>query len=149
MPLASAPPIVLVVDDDDPIRQLVTEILTSDLGLRVLKAANVQQALAVLENGASLPSLAMVDVRLGDSEHGGLALMHLLRKRVGPTLALMVFSALPADQAEAVARRVKAQAVMPKPFELPYFIEEVQRLLAPTTGDASPTGHRVGVSSSG
>jgi CheY-like chemotaxis protein len=53
---------ILVVDDDDGIRESLT-VLLEDEGYRVRTAADGREALAMLDGGA-LPGLALIDLRM-------------------------------------------------------------------------------------
>lgn len=55
-PIAGGTETVLVVEDDDEVRATVVEML-SDLGYRVLKAVDAQNALAVIESGVPIDML--------------------------------------------------------------------------------------------
>ncbi|CAM5433409.1 hypothetical protein GCM10010329_52870 [Streptomyces spiroverticillatus] len=64
-PAEAAPALVLVVDDDPTNRYVVSTTLVR-AGHRVLEAADGTQALALLQDAAPLPEIAIVDVRLPD-----------------------------------------------------------------------------------
>ncbi|MGA2188281.1 MAG: response regulator [Steroidobacteraceae bacterium] len=55
-PIAGGTETILVVEDDEQVRATVVELLL-DLGYRVLKAANAQSALAIVESGAAIDLL--------------------------------------------------------------------------------------------
>lgn len=77
---------VLVVDDDEAVRQAMVELLGS-WGCRCLVAESVEQALAVC---GQLPQLLLLDYRLRDQQTGG-DVMAALRRRFGslpPTLII-------------------------------------------------------------
>ncbi|HEX5688990.1 MAG TPA: response regulator, partial [Roseiflexaceae bacterium] len=60
---AVTPATVLVVDDDQAIRQMLIEAL-DDFGYRVLTAENGKQALGVLAEAPTLPRLILLDLMM-------------------------------------------------------------------------------------
>ena len=54
---------ILVVDDEDEVRQMVTDIL-EDEGYPVVTARNGQEALNYLQTAAELPSLILLDLMM-------------------------------------------------------------------------------------
>ena len=85
-----APPGVLVVDDDDDIRESLTWLLEEE-GYRVDSAANGRDALAVLARIA-LPDVALVDLRMPVMD--GVELIEIMRADPRyAALPVIVFSA--------------------------------------------------------
>jgi DNA-binding NtrC family response regulator len=100
---------VLVVDDEEPVRQLVQEVL-EDAGYRVAAASRVSEALAFLHD----PELDAIvsDIRMPDES--GLSLLAAVRElRPGLPVVLMTGAAAAAERAEAEAAGVP---VLDKPF---------------------------------
>lgn len=100
---------VLVVDDEEPVRQLVQEVL-EDAGYRVAAAARVSEALPYLDD----PELDAIvsDIRMPDES--GLGLLAAVRaRRPDLPVVLMTGAAGDAERAEAAAGGV---AVLDKPF---------------------------------
>jgi DNA-binding NtrC family response regulator len=100
---------VLVVDDDESVRQLVQEVL-EDAGYRVAAAARVSEALAYLDD----PELDGVvsDIRMPD-ESGVDLLAAARERRPGLPVVLMTGAAAEAERARAAAQGVP---VLEKPF---------------------------------
>ncbi len=69
-------PMVLVVDDDDDIREATAAILASE-GYRVVGASHGKEALAVLKNGAQIGAIVL-DLKMPVMD--GIELRKLLRK---------------------------------------------------------------------
>ncbi len=100
---------VLVVDDEEPVRQLVQEAL-EEAGYRVAAAARVDQALPYLDD----PELRGIvsDIRMPDES--GLDLLAAVReRRPGLPVVLMTGAAAAAERAQAAAEGVP---VLEKPF---------------------------------
>jgi DNA-binding NtrC family response regulator len=100
---------VLVVDDDESVRQLVQEVLV-DAGYRVAAAARVSEALPYLDD----PELDGVvsDIRMPD-ESGVDLLAAARERRPGLPVVLMTGAAAEAERARAAAQGVP---VLEKPF---------------------------------
>ena len=62
---------ILVVDDDEDIREAVIEVLRAE-GYETRSAANGQEALEALEGAGEVPELILLD--LDDAGHGWLGL---------------------------------------------------------------------------
>jgi len=100
---------VLVVDDEEPVRQLVQEVL-EDAGYRVASAARVSEALPYLDDRAL--DAIVSDIRMPDES--GLDLLAAAReRRPGLPVVLMTGAAAAAERAEAEAAGVP---MLEKPF---------------------------------
>jgi two-component system, chemotaxis family, chemotaxis protein CheY len=102
---------VLVVDDDDSIRQIVRIFLT-DEGYEVLAAAHGKAALDVLDDFA--PDLILLDLRMPVMD--GWEFARCYRERPRPHAPIVAFVA--ALNAEQDSAEVGADAVLSKPFDL-------------------------------
>ena len=107
--MAEAP--ILVVDDDESIRQTVSEILEVE-GYRVAAAANGEEALVRV--GETLPALVLLDMRMPVLDGWGFA--EAYRERPEPRAPIVVMTA--AEDAEAWAEEIGAAGVLAKPFRL-------------------------------
>src|SRR5262249_50651472 len=56
-------PVIMIVDDDDAIREGICELLQCN-GYAVVQAANGRQALDLLEESAELPSMLLLDLSM-------------------------------------------------------------------------------------
>lgn len=111
---------ILVVDDEQPIRATVAEIL-DDEGYPVATAANGAEALQILD--AEHPCVVLLDMRMPVLD--GWGFMRGLRERgAGP--AVLVMTA--AQNALAWATEVGADGYLAKPFDLLDVLAEVERL---------------------
>lgn len=119
LPGAGPAPIVLVVDDDDAVRNLVETVL-SDEGYRVWTAENGREALALL--GTIRPALILMDVNMPRLD--GLSACQLIHGDARTaTLPVIIMSARPLERAQL--RDCRADGFLPKPFDLDRLIDEV------------------------
>ncbi|WP_425229670.1 sigma-54-dependent transcriptional regulator [Sphingomonas sp.] len=114
---------ILVVDDEQDIRELVAGVL-EDEGYDTRAAANSDDALEAI--AARRPSLVLLDVWLHGSRLGGLELLDEVKRR-DPTLPVLVISGHGnLDTAVAAIRRGAADFIE-KPFEAERLLLMVER----------------------
>jgi CheY-like chemotaxis protein len=111
---------VLVVDDDDAIRETVVDVLRSE-GYRVNMAANGLEALSVVER--VLPTLVLLDMRMPVLD--GWGFVAALKAR-GIQLRILVLTAT--QDAGRWASEIGADGYIAKPFDLDDLLIEVERL---------------------
>ena len=117
---------ILIVDDDESIRQIVRICLT-DEGFEVFEAANGQAALAALNEFT--PSLILLDLRMPVMD--GWEFARLYEQRPGPRAPIVAFvAALNADQDCA---DLDAADILAKPFDLDDLLRSVRKLLRTPT----------------
>lgn len=117
---------ILVVDDDDSIRWLVTEIL-EDVGYQVVSARNGREALSFLRDVDELPSLILLDLMMPVMD-GAQFRSAQLRDPLLHHIPVIVLSAGKcATQAEAL----KADGFIPKPFDVSRLVEAVLKYAIP------------------
>jgi two-component system chemotaxis response regulator CheY len=116
-------PGILVVDDDEEVRGVVGEILTSE-GYLVLPATNGAEALSLLERARV--SLALLDMRMPVLDGWGFAKVLRTRSSRPP---ILIMSAAPNGQ--QWADDIGAAGCVAKPFDLLDLLSQVQRLVAP------------------
>ncbi len=113
---------VLVVDDDESIRELVALVL-EDEGYQVATAADGAQALGQVETFH--PDVVLLDLNMpvldGWQTHGR------LRQRL-PQLPVVFMTA--GQHAAAEAARHQAAGALPKPFDLDVLIATVARFVS-------------------
>ena len=117
-----ARPLVLVVEDDAYFRRLLVDLL-EDESYRVAAAPSGADALAAC--AYEPPDLLLLDLRLPDMP--GVDLLLRLRAS-GLTSPVLVTSGFP--EAYWCALEVEADSFLPKPFDLPFLLAEVDRLCA-------------------
>ena len=113
---------ILVVDDDDAIRDVVSTLLAEE-GYEVVTAASGEEALAVLDHGE--PSLVMLDMRMPVMD--GWQFAEQLRQRFDGRVPVVVMTA--AVDAAKRAEQVSAAAAVSKPFELDEMVRLVRELI--------------------
>jgi CheY-like chemotaxis protein len=118
---------VLVVDDDDGIRDFVTLVL-SDEGYDVVGASNGAAALDAL-NGPG-PDVILLDTRMPVMD--GVAFAQAYRELPSPHAPIIVLTA--ASDPENIARELAADAVLQKPFDLDDLLDLVGRFSAGRDG---------------
>ncbi len=115
---------VLVVDDDDAIRDTVTEVLRAE-GYVVNSAGNGAEALAVID--AQLPRLVLLDMRMPVLD--GWGFVAGLSER-GIRLKVLVLTAT--QDAQRWANEIGADGFIAKPFDLDDLLDNVERLCRAT-----------------
>jgi DNA-binding NtrC family response regulator len=131
-PLAS----VLIVDDDEPTRQFITEAL-EDEGYIVHSADNAVRALAAIQ--AEHYDVVLLDLRMPGID--GVALFRLLYERALITMPIILMTADNKATAELVSEGVKF--ILFKPFDLDTLLNCVAETLdspreTETQGDPLP-----------
>jgi DNA-binding response OmpR family regulator len=117
-----APCRVLIVDDDEPVRDFLDIVLRRE-GYDVATAEDGLQALEML--GQFIPDLIVLDLMMPQLDGWGV-LDHL---RGGDRLKIIVVSALVDEGVKSRARQAGAHAVLQKPFSFISFLELCSFLL--------------------
>lgn len=118
------PPLILVVDDEPPLRMLAADIF-EDAGYEVIAAASGPEALALLEVRSDVRAV-VTDVQMpGDPD--GLGLARAFREQC-PDCAIVVVSGRALPTAQELAADA---AFMVKPYDTLEIVATVDRLLAP------------------
>jgi two-component system phosphate regulon response regulator OmpR len=141
-----AVPHILVVDDDQRLRDLLRRYLT-DRGFRVTTAENAADAREKL--GFISPDLMVLDVMMPGET--GLELVRSLRAKGGDDLPVLLLTARGAPEDRIAGFEAGADDYLGKPFEpieLVFRIRaKLRRIAPPPTQPATPTGPiRLGVS---
>ena len=117
---------VLVVEDDQSIREIAAEVLETE-GFRVLSCSNGADALKLITNEASAPiDLLVLDLMLPGL--GGLDLCRELR-RAGNLIPILVISARDSETDRVLGLEVGADDYLVKPFGLAEFVARCRALL--------------------
>ena len=123
--LAQAGPLVLVVDDDERIRQYVRVNLEME-GYAVREAASAEEGLAVLDEAS--PDLILLDVMMPQVD--GWEMLRRVHERHGVgAIPVIMFSGKIDDQAAGEAASRGAQEFIGKPFSPQQLIESTKQLL--------------------
>ncbi|GAB4263145.1 MAG: hypothetical protein Kow0092_13830 [Deferrisomatales bacterium] len=126
---------ILVVDDEDPVRQWVQRVLAIR-GYSVVVAANGEEALDRLEREAGRVDLVVLD--LGMPGMGGWRCLEELRSRYRH-LPVIIVSGYAGPDTEEQARGAGAQAFLRKPFRADGLARKIHEVLtAGRAGGGSP-----------
>ena|SRR5436190_12688399 len=123
-PSVGGGPLVLIVDDDERLREFVRVNLEAE-GYEVREAANAQEGLDAL--AAEPPDLVLLDVMMPQVD--GWEMLRRLQERHGVgSIPVIMFSGKAEEGAEAAASR-GAQAFIGKPFDPRALIESTKQLV--------------------
>ena len=114
---------ILIVDDEDDIRQLIAGIL-EDEGFDTRQAANSADAFNAI--AARQPSLIILDVWLRDSEHDGLQMLEIIR-RDNPNQQVVMISGHGTVDMAVSATKMGAYDFISKPFKSDVLLHTVDR----------------------
>lgn len=116
---------MLVAEDDESIRLLLRHVLT-DEGFSVREAADGIQAMSVLAEFTSPPTLVILDLAMPHMD--GEAFASHLATRFDGRVPILILSAWTHEVLQAVGRRIGATAVLSKPFEVDELVRQVREL---------------------
>ena len=111
---------ILVVDDEDPIREVVSMVL-EDEGYEVVTAPHGAAALGQIRRAR--PDAILLDMRMPVMD--GWQFARAYRQLPGPHAPIIVVTA--AQHAARWAAEVKADGYVAKPFDLPHLLDVVGR----------------------
>ncbi len=114
---------ILIADDDEPIRDLLRDILEPE-GARVRLAASGKEVLAAID--ADEPDVAICDVRMPPPD--GLAVLQELREK-GVDLPVLIITAQPSSTMTIEAMQKGAYDYIAKPFDPDEILHTVHRAL--------------------
>jgi excisionase family DNA binding protein len=121
----SGTPVVLVVDDDERLREFVRVNLEMD-GYAVREAADAEEGLAALEDES--PDLILLDVMMPGMD--GWDMLRRVQERHGVgTIPVIMFSGKVDDETAERAHARGAQAFLGKPFDPQQLIESTKQLI--------------------
>ena len=114
---------VLVVDDDDSLRQLVAEALR-EARYRVELAANGAEALRLMRR--RLPHAIVLDLMMPQLDGSGFVELMRLNPRFAGVPVLLASAA---DDAGEAANRLGARAYLRKPLEIDDLVQTIAKLV--------------------
>jgi len=127
---ADEPATILVVEDDEPIRLALREVLEVE-GYEVIVASDGAEALH--EIGRTVPSLIITDLQMPNLDGGQLC--ERVRAKPGTAeIPIVVLTA--AHRVDAVAGRVNA--IIRKPFDIDVLLSTVAQFIRPTLPPRAP-----------
>lgn len=112
---------VLVVDDDDSIRDFVSVALAYE-GYEVVSAENGEAALGAIDRGRGV-AVILLDMRMPVMD--GWEFARVYRERPGPHAPIIVLTA--ARDAADYAAQIQADGFLAKPFDLDALLRAVAR----------------------
>jgi excisionase family DNA binding protein len=116
-----AGPLVLIVDDDEKMREFVRVNLEME-GYAVIEAGNADEGLGAVEEQA--PDLILLDVMMPGVD--GWEMLRRIQERHGGSIPVIMFSGK-VDEADVASRG--AQGFIGKPFDPGQLIESTKQLL--------------------
>ncbi|MDE3193289.1 MAG: response regulator [Chloroflexota bacterium] len=116
---------VLVIDDDDAVREVVREILRAE-GYRVATARDGVVALDLARDFQ--PAVILLDLALPAMDGG--SFIDEYRHRARPPASVILFSGAP--DIEENARHLRADGFVRKPFEMTAFLHQIGACMAAT-----------------
>jgi excisionase family DNA binding protein len=120
-----AGPLVLLVDDDDKVRELVRVNLEFE-GYIVREAASADQGLAAIDEAK--PDLILLDVMVPHVD--GWEMLRRVQEQYGAgVIPVVMFSGKVDEQAQALAANSGAQGFVGKPFDLQHLIDQTKRIV--------------------
>jgi CheY-like chemotaxis protein/HPt (histidine-containing phosphotransfer) domain-containing protein len=138
-PLAPLPSTVLLVEDDDSIREIVAEVLASR-GYEVWQARNGREALDVLRKRvAAPPRLILLDLMMPDMD----GRQFLAERRKEPALVPIPVIVLTAAGRTQVSPELEVAAWLSKPVELDRLLTTVAQYCPAPHARRSIRGERV------
>jgi len=122
-------PVIVVVDNDEPFRDLLTDVL-SDEGYRVVTSTTAADALETIRQAR--PALVILDLRM-EVPDSGIQLIRAIRNNpLTATLPLLICSADIAGMSlHAPFLREHHVPTLNKPFDLDRLLGLVRQLIAP------------------
>jgi two-component system, chemotaxis family, chemotaxis protein CheY len=120
---------ILVVDDDDATREVISQIL-QDEGYRISDSADGDHALRMLDGSADLVvDLILLDLRM--PVMNGPQFVEAYRSQPGPCAPIVLITAQSSEDAAVHANDLGAVGFLSKPFDLDELLATVGRCLKP------------------
>jgi excisionase family DNA binding protein len=117
-------PLVLLVDDDDNVRELVRVNLEFE-GYRVREAGSAEEGLTAIEEAR--PDLVLLDVMMPQTD--GWEMLRTIQEQYGAgAIPVVMFSGKVDEQALQQASTSGAHAFVGKPFDMQQLIEQTKQI---------------------
>jgi PAS domain S-box-containing protein len=124
---------VLVVDDEELIRQLVVEVLT-DLGYAALEAADAKQAMTFLQSSRRIDML-VTDVGLPGGMNG--RQLADAARQLRPNLPVLFITGYAETAVAGSGHLGQGMAVITKPFQMDVLMSMISRVIAGAADESS------------
>lgn len=115
---------ILIVDDDEPVRETLADLLESD-GFTVLQAADAAQALMMLRENAATIGVMITDLSMPGAD--GIALIQQARKITADLPAILLTGY--AEQAASVSMAAGGFHILRKPVQADDLTQQIIALL--------------------
>src|SRR5690242_14779326 len=117
-------PLVLLVDDDDKVRELVRVNLEFE-GYSVREAGSAEEGMQAIEEAK--PDLVLLDVMMPHTD--GWEMLRKIQEQYGAgAIPVVMFSGKVDDQAQLQANSAGAQGFIGKPFDLQQLIDQTKQI---------------------
>jgi excisionase family DNA binding protein len=117
-------PLVLLVDDDEKVRELVRVNLEFE-GYKVREAGSAEEGLSAIEEAK--PDLVLLDVMMPQTD--GWEMLRKIQEQYGAgAIPVVMFSGKVDEQALAQASASGVQAFVGKPFDLQQLIDQTKQI---------------------
>jgi excisionase family DNA binding protein len=118
-------PLVLLVDDDEKVRELVRVTLEFE-GYVVREASSADEGLAAIEDAK--PDLILLDVMMPHID--GWEMLRRVQEQYGAgVIPVVMFSGKVDEQAQALAANSGAQGFVGKPFDLQHLVDQTKQIV--------------------
>jgi excisionase family DNA binding protein len=117
-------PLVLVVDDDEQVREVVRAGLELE-GYVVREAGSAAEGLAAIED--AVPDLVLLDVMMPQVD--GWEMLRLIQERPGAEAIPVVMFSGQVDEAQAEAQERGATGFIGKPFDVQQLVEQTKQII--------------------
>ncbi len=125
MEYALLPKRILVVDDEEIIRDVIASKIQKSLGYEVLQAGNGVEALKVIEN--MMPDLIITDIKM--PEMSGIELLgEIRRRRINVPVIILTGYGTMEDAISAI--RLGANSFIKKPFDINQVVTLIENIFA-------------------
>ncbi|WP_306590676.1 response regulator [Geothrix sp. 21YS21S-4] len=127
--MKKAPPVVLVVEDEDMVREVVREVLLF-LGFQVIEAATAPEGLRIFDRRRAEIDLVLLDMTM--PAMGGAELRGELRSRggAGARVPILLSSAFPHEDVGHILSEDPRTRFLPKPYTVGELGEKLAECLA-------------------
>jgi len=124
-PLQKEPARILVVDDEEIIRNLIEDILVEE-GYEVISARNGEEGLRIFKERQGCFDLIILDIIMPEADG---QMFFYRAQKIKPDLTILLISGYSKSKVKDDLIRAGVRAYLPKPFTIAYFIDIVHRLL--------------------
>lgn len=122
---ASLKPTILIVEDNAQFRQLVSDFLTL-AGYRIDSAVSGMAAMAILQQGDSIPDLIIADIIMDNMD--GCEFLHAVRNQ-WRTIPFIMMSTGSTFEASCPDMTLKPEAYIAKPFSYAELLRVIETIL--------------------